>query len=631
MDKLPDELILHIISYLEPVEVVKIHCLSQQFLRLGRDNGGWKTMCFEHSRAEQKRRREERWNAQDASLVALRDAMNGVSGKGDHTTATSWLESGSATRQRAMANWEPSYPDERVDYYQAYIHRHAPIAPIGWLQVPARQTSKNSEIHHETTGFGAITDGDAVHHVVAPLDDGSICVWDMTAKREDKPRSRGTLVGRSAPGLLSGMTSESDKTKALAESKTIMTETGAVECVSIDSGRQKGFFAVQDQLYEVDLSTLQTISRETYPFAVTALSEAKHSTPITVGTTSTIHIHDSRSKFVSSGSSESVRCELISDPTTRHAVLAQPGPLSILHQGDAIQDDQSIWVAGRFTPLLNYDRRFFPRLRGTVHSGARISCIAALPYPHIPRRPDLLQDSSISINDLQAAKIGPGSTLLAAGVYKGKGSLELYGLNTSQTSSLVTSNTPLTTSSYQNRQTASSSKLLSVANHNASIVYSDGDGNLRWVERDGSTPIRSHNINADIPEQSFNQAQSIAQDASEDGIFSSAASEMPGQGDIVQKIIPTNNSSSSSVLGRGRREINKDDLLLWTGDGRIGLLGFGHECPFQAEALEEEARSAEEMALEREERRYTESLRRALHSQADETLRMLGTWSADWM
>lgn len=427
-----------------------------------------------------------------------------------------------------------------------------------------------------------------------------------------------------------------------------MTETGAVECVSIDSTRKRAYFAVQDVLHELDLQTLETVSRQPFPFPITALSNTRDGHPLTVGTTWTLHVHDPRAKPNLPATDSPVQCEHIGGPSASHATLSQPGPLSILHHPGFSVDDHSIWVAGRFTHLLNYDRRFFPRLRGTIHSGARISCIAPLPHPYVPRSLDLLQDPTLSLSDRTAAKTRPGTTILAAGTYKGKGALELYGLdgapsnpNPNPTSSLRNPSISLS-GTYQNRQTASASKLLSVASHGAALVFSDGDGNLKWVERDGFSAVRTHNINESNEPLSFNQAQTQAQaqaqDASAYGIFSSTAAEMLGQGDIVQKIVAMDVSVSctgeaeaemgwsGSGNGRGRWDVNQNDLLLWTGDGRLGVLGFGHECWYQREEVEERARSAEEMAREDAERQNAGAMRRALQMQADEVrvLRGLG-------
>lgn len=494
-----------------------------------------------------------------------------------------------AQTQRAFANWDPSHGSETVNFYDEYIHRHAPIN-IGWLSMPGDEPL-------EATGLGLIQDPDSnPHHLAASLDDGSVCIWDIRPRYTDSDHAQGRTVGKSPPGLLLG---GSRVSQSREEVKAIMTETGAVESVSIDNDRGRGYFAQNSTLVEVDLATLQVISQETFPFPVAALSQSRSSS-LVVGTNWTIHIHDPRNKS-RSAVNPSLQCEIIGGPASNHASLSQPGPLSILDRG---QDD-SIWVAGRFTHLLSYDRRFFPKVRGTVHSGGRISCITETPRPYVPRSLDLLQDPAISISDVYAAKTALGSTILAAGEYKGKGSLEFYGLAPSSSGSVVTE-------SYRNRQTAASTRLLSVAAHGHSTVFSDGDGNLKWVERDGMTTIRTYNINAANESPSFNQAQSAAQ----------VSDDEPSQGDIVQKIMPLRPSASS--WSSTRPDVNQSDLILKTGDGRIGVLGYGHKTLYAGEEEEVIVETTEERVRRDAEKQYRETLGRALQSQADEVRFMRG-------
>ncbi|KAK4542756.1 hypothetical protein LTR36_006132 [Oleoguttula mirabilis] len=610
MDRLPDEVILDILSYLGVRDIVRFQSLSSRYLTLARDNTLWKLECFNHSRAEALRRRQQLLNVQDSRLAELRNAVTALPG----ADLTAWdvaqlrgsiqprasrdPESQARTqRSRALANWEPAYPSEKLDYYEEYIHQHAPIQ-VGWLDLPKAQTLNKEELR-EATGVGTLTDRDGGHvtHVVAPLDDGSICIWDLSPRSTTQAGGRGQIVAQSHSGLLTGQTAETT-----ADSHILMTETGAVECVSVDSTSSKGYFAVQNRLHEVDLNTLQVTSSKQYPFPITALSEAKAQTPVTVGTNWTIHLHDPRDSALSA-TDGTTKGELIGGSVYSHATLAQPGPLSILHDSGLGADDSSIWVAGRFTSMLNYDRRFFPRLRGTIHSGARIASLSSLPFPLAPQYLDLVRHPEAAASALLEARSRPGTTILAAAEYKGKGSLELHGLPRVQP--------------YQNRQTASASKLLSVAPHGGRVVFSDGDGNLKWVERDGFSHVRTFNIN--------DASVSGQQDASPYGIWSSTASEMPGQGDIVQKIIPTHPVSTSSMgssQSLGRADIHQSNLLLWTGDGRLGILGFGHSNPLgeddPADAVDVQARSAEQSAKEDAERQYGMAMRRALERSADE-------------
>ena len=602
---------------------MNLQYVSRHFLNVARDNNLWKTLCFEHSVAEVRRRRQQLYSHMDPRLAELARAMDTLSGTPAPVYGTSApsaeMQAYRAAAQRKIAlraNWDPSCLGEKTNFYQEFIQRHAPHS-ISWFQ-NAQHGHREEKLHHEATGMGILFDdaGHLADKVVAPLEDGSVCIWDASGSHN----RQGGIIGRSPIGLLSNRGPDLDQETRLTQSKAIMTETGAVECVSIDSRQKKGFFAVQNVLNEVDLFTLQVVSRTPYPFPITALSEAKHPTPLTVGTNWTLHLHDTRKPAQNLGFGSSSRCELIAGTPPKsdfhclqtgdfggHVSLSQPGALSILHLPTTLNWDGNgdIWVAGRFTSFLNYDRRFFPRLRGTVHSGARLSCITAIPHPFVPL--DLrLTRSMASPAAMREAKSIPGHTIITAGEYKGKGSLELYSLSSDPTRSIISSDSRATrnqNSYYHNRQTASSSKLLCASPHGTRLVFSDGDGNLKWVERDGFTPVRHFNINGDNP----TAVRAMALES--------------GWGDIVQKIVPT---VATGFAGSGEVPLGQDNLVIWTGDGRLGIVGFGHEPVFNVDGLDERAQTAHEMEQLRKERVYGRELRRALERQAAELRWMRG-------
>ncbi|KAI7169222.1 hypothetical protein D0869_07106 [Hortaea werneckii] len=626
MDRLPEEVILHIITYLTFPENLVLQAVSSRFLTLARDDTIWKQETFTHSRAEALRRRQQLLDAQDARLAELRNAVTALPG----SDLTAWDVSqlrgspqpraasdphaeAKAQRQRAFANWEPAFPDERLDYYDEFIRRHAPIS-VGWLNLPKAQQNADREEVREATGIGTLNDADSgsVQNLVAPLDDGSICIWDVSRRSTVDYGGGGKLLGQSTPGLLTGQ-----PPNATAESHNIMTETGAVECVSIDNEAKKGYFAVQSLLHEVDLNTLQLTSTKQYPFPITALSKCEPNVPLTVGTNWTIHLHDPRDPAFSATSGEDAsgdRAELIGGSPYSHATLAQPGPLSILHEPGTSNNNtpnpNSIWVGGRFTSLLNYDRRFFPKLLGTIFSGARIASLSLLPFPLIPRNLDLLRNPSVAIHDRITAKKSPGATLVAAAEYKGKGSLEFYGLSSSHddddaSAAVVAERQP----HYQNRQTASASKLLAAVPQGGTVVFADGDGNLKWHERDGFSVVRTFNINETLPTNNNDRHQDAY--SSDRGGAGAGAGGRPtepstGQGDIVQKILPTHpitaTSTSTSTSpspanqpthqNAAREDLPTSNLLLWTGDGRIGVLGYGPYDPLRPPTTANEGRSA---------------------------------------
>lgn len=384
---------------------------------------------------------------------------------------------------------------------------------------------------------------------------------------------------------------------------------------------------------EFDLETLSTISREEFSFSITALSEAKHPVPLTVGTDLSLYLHDprarrntgqaGRSDFERLDSYESsfgsLRSQGLGDsrrllnpePSPLYAHPHHPGPLSILHlpsSGNEWDGNGEIYVAGRFPSILNYDRRYFPRLRGTIHSGARLCSMASLPYPFASMEKDLARRGELSIEQVWEAKTRPGKTLIACGEYNTKGSLEMYGLSPEPYLSTISSDSSagsLQNSVMRNRQTSSSSKLLSVANHGTRIVVSDGGGNLKWLERDGFTEARRWNIahgSVEAPR----------------GIFGTLGDSYmdPGSGDIVIKMANTTNGRSGQVVN--------EDLVLWTGD-KIGLLSFSSKPGFSAESFEETGnKTPGQIRTEREERTYAETMGRALEANANEVRWMRG-------
>jgi len=447
------------------------------------------------------------------------------------------------------------------------------------------------------------------------------------------------MIGEAKPGTLTMATSNKDK------------ETGAIDNISIDSQQRKVYIAASAHLCELDLDTLQVIRTQPFPFPITALSEARYPVPLTIGTNQTLHLFDPRASYTPSTEVSSTRLELIAGTPPKDTLLAQsrlrsanpaitleqPGPTSILHlpspsssmPSSSRDNNDTIIVAGRFTSLLTYSRRFWPKTTATLFSGARLSSLTCLPHPYIPRSltQSLSVDPSISLSVLDAAKAAPGVTLIAAGEYKGKGSLELYGLPRGQGSGVI--------NEYRNRQTASRTRLVAVATHGTSIVYSDGDGNMKWVERDGSTLVREQCIS--VPVQSDNSRRgSTSSSSSSPGsavagdLRDAAPTTTEEEIDIVQKILPVRLATSSAAW--------PDDLVIRTAGGKVGILGFGrHPLRWQGsshsgpgsdeqeeeETIEEKAAREELSRKEGEERRFGRMMREALERQADE-VRWLG-------
>ncbi|KAI9817189.1 MAG: hypothetical protein M1827_001301 [Pycnora praestabilis] len=637
MEGLPVELVFHIASFLEPSDIVRLQLVSRRFFSAGRDGKLWKTLCFENSQVEAFRKRRDMIDAnltQSSRIIALQRAATNL----NQSSSRSSSAGGGATtdsrkhhvtkheKVRAMANWDPSYTREKIDWQTEYINRHGPIS-LSWFQQPTDGIG-DGQRKRDIQGLGLFKHGAGIDTssgtlVVAPLDDGSVCLWNMESKSRhvDGLGLRGSIHARSAPGLLSVGGPSSTVASGLLNTKANMTGTGVVECVSVDHLRQKAYFAVQSGLNEVDLRTLQLVAHQRYPFSISALSDTKYPFPLTVGTTSTLHLHDPRfsqtirndqpewAERCTSGTKSFGLCNrqsyfkrlMAADRVPEHATLFQPSPLSILHiptLGSRWDNNAEIYVAGRFSSILVYDRRCFPRLSNTIHSGARLSSLTSLPYPFVSLEMDLMHRNDLPIEAVNSAKSVLGNTIIGCGEYNGKGSLELYGLSRApaqlDTASALTPGRAQN-STYKNRHTASKSKLLSVVNHGTRIVFADGDGMLKWVERNGTTEVRRWHINQSQRDHSR-------------GVFAPNPALEYSSGDVARKLLPTN--------GNDGQHVNRDDLLLWTGE-RIGLLNFSHQ-PALAENLEQAAESTEEASKRRDERIYVQTMRTALERQADE-------------
>ena len=576
--------------------------MSKRFSKLAHDNQLWKELVFHSSFSSAARTRREYLARIPASIpdptalqlrAAARSAARSVAARGNNHTShdrkppdristgtrhrqkrsdcysdeerSDRISTGTRHRQKRSDRYsgeERSSQGEDLNFYHEYIARHSPLS-LSWLQSPDKP---GTSFKHEIRGIGLIG-----HHgetVIAPLDNDSVCLWSVGHDDDGSKKSNGRMTVRSKPGILSAEgRSKTLKTASLSGCETPWREA-IVESVSVDKFTNKAYFAVQSGLNEVDLETLQPVSHWKFPSSICALSEISQADPLTVATTASLHIHDQRSpQHIFPDARASTRLDscsvntsekpndfhrLFSNDMATHVPLNR-SPLSIVH----LRSSQTIHVAGRFPSILTFDRRTFPRVHSTIHSGARLSSLTSTSSP-------------------------TGNTLIACGEYKGKGSLELYHQPTSEFSS-----SPI--SSHQNRTSAARSKILSVTPHGNRIVFCDGDGMLEWVENDGSTLVRRWNMN------SFFQYETPR------GLFGGPSDA--GESDVARKIIPLNESS-------------KSELAIWTGE-KIGIVGFRRKSRFGP--WDEEVEEDEDVRSRKEsEGVYEGRMRKLLERQADE-------------
>ncbi|PWW71875.1 hypothetical protein C7212DRAFT_366873 [Tuber magnatum] len=417
---LPDELLVEIISLLPPKDVIPLHATSRRLRALTRlDPTLWRSLCSYSG---------------GSSLTVLTPPRTPVS---DVECAA-------------------------IDWYTEYKFRNAPTR--------MRWTGTDSPtMGNEVKGIGAFPSrggGPEDDMIVSAMSDGSVKIWSL----QDNYAAR--EVGKSERGLIF---SQKKRTLALEAQRKKIREAGIVDGVSIDAAAGRIWVAGEDGLVEVDLVSLKRISTHRFPFAIMALSQTSSPYPLTIGTTLTLHMHDSR---VSPNS-----------PLPAHAHLFQPGPLSILHA------DSSIKVAGRFPSLLSYDRRAWPKLTSTIHSGARLCGLTT---------------------------IGT-SGLAACGEYNGRGTLEIYpGPGSS---------CPVV----KNRQTAARSKILTIASHGSLLVTGNAEGCISFFERDARTVIREHWV------EGGGRTSSGIWNVGEDG------------GDVIRRVKPLRGGEGKILVWAGDR------------------------------------------------------------------------------
>lgn len=637
---------------------MQLQAISKKFFALARDNNQWRLHCYEQS-----------WAARQAARSAARPSESVIA---DATVSLSTLgqeslldiiqpsvplanaesddigELSRSEKARAAAEWDSSATGEHVDWYSEYIARHGPIS-LSWVERPmVRKGEGKRGQSYEVKGMGLLKDWSSARQnkIVAPLEDGSVCIWDLNhSHAADSQASKGRILGVSEPGIL--MTNLSGR-RDHSPSKTSLEFINLGEGVSVDSLRQRAYLAVGNVLNEVDLETLKVISQQRYPWSIFALSqETDYSVPLTLATTLSLQIYDSRLSAVEEEEAISSRCERIvspnapkpgifahsdsplfqlqsngqpptrirspgpSDKGANYAPLFQPGPLSILHP--PAPHVNTILLAGRFPSILCYDRRYFPRLQTTVHSGGRLCGLASVPAPRFPVFSDSTYPESHSV--------------VACGDYNGRGSLELYNLKPAHEEDHSPSNTTSNLNpEYKNRQSAASSKLLSVGSHGNRIVFSDAEGNIKWTERNGRSEVRRWNINTSQPQIPFGRRSQQPTPQTEEGQQPRGLwpSQSPGNNEVARKVLPTGGN------------LTGDELLIWTGE-RIGRLKFSIPADYEMELDEAEVdgddavfmhaevdeATREEMRHRRRddwerEQRYGDYMRRALERQADE-------------
>ncbi|MBE3047569.1 hypothetical protein IMZ48_34660 [Candidatus Bathyarchaeota archaeon] len=148
------------------------------------------------------------------------------------------------SKTQVRANWDPSYPGEpSTSWYDEYIQRHSTSLRTNWFQSPYRSGATKGLLN-EARGLALYTPGKVQGEpreeslfAVSPLEDGTVCLWDVNGTRVRK----GAVLDKSAPGAL--FSYGNDPANARWENRS----NSVTECVSVDSLSNRAFFAVQSR------------------------------------------------------------------------------------------------------------------------------------------------------------------------------------------------------------------------------------------------------------------------------------------------------------------------------------------------------------------------------------------------
>lgn len=208
--------------------------MCRRFLEIGRDNNLWRNECLEFAEAIRRIREglpsptisasEPRFRDRQSASTEDQVGESSVTSEGSHD----WRERKhrATERIRVIANWDPSYQAEKVDWYTEFIHRTSDMH-IGWFQRPYT-LGAGTESPLETRGMGTYyhPGNNDMTMAIAPLEDGSICLWD----------AKGHIIGRSAEG-------------SLCEFTPNYGDIGIANGISVDNERNKAFIAIRQGGY----------------------------------------------------------------------------------------------------------------------------------------------------------------------------------------------------------------------------------------------------------------------------------------------------------------------------------------------------------------------------------------------
>lgn len=241
---------------LEPRQLPRLHLVSRRLRDVSLDDDLWKRHCFDSSTWYHflKNRRFLRRLQKDGRAKRTPTVAPGVSEEGGGVSSNvipslaqpnmeepTWRQQVQQESVQDMKNWDPVFAGEYVSWYDEYIHRHGPSS-VNWLESP-RLRDGGLETLVEARGVAIYNpnngnDGVGTMLAVSPLDDGSVCLWDVNGSHG----CRGGILAKSRPDILFF---NGPGIHNMQRSRKI--DTGVTDCVSINNNGHRAFFAVQSR------------------------------------------------------------------------------------------------------------------------------------------------------------------------------------------------------------------------------------------------------------------------------------------------------------------------------------------------------------------------------------------------
>lgn len=257
---------------LDEKTITTLQLVSQHFRTICRDDRFWKSRCFDESvfllnfryrqtllqsQIDRAKAVAKQWSAPPEGELAPTGppAAADAAPPGPPAHARTRALGQKLRDLRAIgdaqlrANWDPSYPGEPVSWYDEYIQRYGPVV-TNWFQSPHRAGAAGGLLN-EVRGLALYTPGGARESgpgplfAVSPLEDGTVCLFDVNGTQV----RRGEILGRSKPGLLYSWDPANSR-------RTSRINSGVTECVSVDNRANRAFFAVQSRKSRRPLSEL---------------------------------------------------------------------------------------------------------------------------------------------------------------------------------------------------------------------------------------------------------------------------------------------------------------------------------------------------------------------------------------